>query len=75
MPQKLQNNSGIRASCENCDFITEKERCKIVRIYSEFDVNPLAKRLEEQRQAGNVEICRYYQPTESLKNQIDYSII
>jgi len=72
---KVQNNSGIRPTCGNCYFVTKKERCKIVRMYDEFEVNPLAKRLEEERPAGKVDICRYYQPIESLKNLIDYKLI
>ena len=71
----MQNNSGIRATCEDCNFVTEDGKCKIIRRYDEFEINPLAKRLEEQRPAGKIEICRYFQPRESLKNLIDYSLI
>ena len=79
----MQNKSKLKPNCGNCVYsyfkledISETERCKVLDRLDEVKINPLAKKLLESSDIRKkVVFCEYYQPTESLKNLIDYSLV
>jgi ribosome biogenesis GTPase A len=69
------------ANCGNCRFVDYEEnnetqeieeKCSIIRRYSEFNVNPVAKKLLKELDIAL--LCEYHLPAKGMEKRITYNL-